>query len=169
MSIEIKRLPLGIAVTNCYIVGDTESNEAILIDPVDNASLLQEVAQNAGWEIRLILATHGHYDHVLVSQELKTLTGAKFYIHHNTPQIAQPDQLTGFLAQLFPPVAAPDHLIGDESESISLGAIQLETLYTLGHAPDHVCYFLREHKILFGGDCLFAGSIGRTDFPFCDH
>ncbi len=169
MTIEIKRLTMGIAATNCYIVGDTETNEAVLIDPVDDATLLHETAQAAGWQIKLILATHGHYDHILASQELKSLTDAPFYLHQNAPQVSQPDQLTRQLLQLFPPCPEPDHLIGDESETIKLGAIEFETRYTPGHAPGHVCFFLREQQILFGGDCLFAGSIGRTDLPFCDY
>ncbi len=169
MSIEILSLTLGIAATNCYIVGDSASGEAVLIDPVDDARLLLQTAQDAGWTIKLILATHGHYDHVLASQPLKDLTGAPFYIHHNTPQIARSLPDIGFLQQLFPPIPAPDRLLTDEPETLNVGAITLETLYTPGHAPGHVCFFMREQNTLFGGDCLFAGSIGRTDFPFCDY
>ena len=168
MTVEIKRLTLGIAATNCYIIGDTETGEAVLIDPVDNATLLYETAHEAGWEIKLILATHGHYDHILVSRELKMHTGAQFYIHKNAPQVSQPDKLDGMLSQLFPLIATPDVIIDNDPMTICLANIQLETRYTPGHAPGHVCYFLRDQKVLLGGDCLFAGSIGRTDFPFCD-
>lgn len=169
MNIEIKILTLGIAATNCYIVGDTTTGNALVIDPVDNAQLLNRTAQDMGWQIRYILATHGHYDHVLAAAELKQLTKAPFYIHHNTPQVSQPEALTPFIAHLFPPIPEPDHLLADEPETIELGAIRLETLFTPGHAPDHVCFYMRDQNILFGGDCLFAGSIGRTDFPNADH
>src|SRR5215510_7944812 len=81
MNIEIKMLTMGIAVTHCYIVGDTETNEAMVIDPVDQAQLIYKTAQDAGWTIKLILATHAHFDHVLASKELKELTSAPFYIH----------------------------------------------------------------------------------------
>lgn len=167
MSISIKVLTLGIASTNCYIVGDTETNNAIVIDPVDAAPLLFKTAQDAGWTIRLMLATHGHYDHVLAAAALKELTGAPFYIHKNTPQLAGiSDPL---IEQIFPPIPQPDRLLTDETEHIELDSLHFDTLFTPGHSPDHVCFFMREHNLLFGGDCLFAGSIGRTDLPYGDH
>src|SRR5262249_10642918 len=93
MSVEIRILTLGIAITHCYIVADTESKEALVIDPVDLAPLIYKTARDAGWTIKLIIATHAHFDHVLASKELKELTGAPFYIHsdslpllHNLPQ-----------------------------------------------------------------------------------
>ena len=69
-------LTLGPVATNCYILGDTVSKAAVVIDPVDNAPLLLETARTAGWEIRLLLATHGHYDHIMACAELKAATGA---------------------------------------------------------------------------------------------
>lgn len=169
MSIEIKALTLGIAATNCYIVGDTQIQQAVVIDPVDNAQLLYETAQAEGWKIALILATHGHYDHVLASEELAQLTGAPFYIHHATPQANLKGDEPPFIHQLFPPIVKPARLLGDDLETITVGSIRLETLFTPGHAPDHVSYYLPDYRVLFGGDCLFAGSIGRTDLPYADH
>jgi len=167
VSIDIKTLTLGLAVTNCYIVGDTSTHEAIVIDPVDDAPRIFQTAKDAGWKIKLILATHEHFDHVLASKPLKELTGAPFYIHEKgVPWLEQlPQQGIRFVGQAFPDAATPDHLFTDESEEITLGAIRLETLYTPGHAPGHVAFFMREQNTVFGGDCLFAGSIGRTDLP----
>lgn len=168
MSISIKVLTLGVASTNCYIVGDTETSNAVVIDPVDAAPLLVNTAQDAGWTIKLMVATHGHYDHILAAAELKQLTGAPFYIHHRTPQLA--DHIDDpFIAQIFPSIPQPDRLLLDEAESIILDSLHFETLFTPGHAPDHVCFFMPEYNLLFGGDCLFAGSIGRTDLPYGDH
>ena len=169
MSIEIKLLTLGIAATNCYIVGDTHTNKALVIDPVDNAHLIHQTAYDNGWQIKLILATHGHYDHILAAGELKQLTHAPFYIHQNTPQVNTEDHRSPFIEQLFPPIPEPDRLLIDTPEVLNLGAITLETLFTPGHAPDHLCFYMRDQHILFGGDCLFEGSIGRTDFPNADY
>lgn len=167
MSISIKVLTLGIASTNCYIIGDTVTQSAVVIDPVDDAPLLFQTARDAGWTIRLILATHGHYDHVLACAGLKQLTGAPFCIHQNTPQLGK---ITDpFVTQLFPPIPQPDRVLLDETEHLELDSLQFDTLFTPGHAPDHICYFMPEHNLLFGGDCLFAGSIGRTDLPYGDH
>ena len=171
MSIEIKSMTLGIAATNTYLVADTASGDAILIDPVDEADRIVQAAENAGWTIKLILATHGHFDHVLASKPLKDQTGAPFYIHHNGTMWLDslPQQGLMFTGALFPEAAKPDRLLTDGPETIEVGGIRLETLYTPGHAADHLAYYLRDHKVLFGGDCLFAGSIGRTDLPGGDY
>lgn len=167
MSIEIKYVTLGLAQTNAYLVADTETNDAILIDPVDQAELLLKLATDAGWTIKLILATHAHFDHVLASAALKKLTGAPFYIHSEAVPMLKNLPQTGlrFVGQLYPEAAEPDRLLTTESETITLGAIKLETLYTPGHAPGHLAFYMRDQDIVFSGDALFAGSVGRTDLP----
>lgn len=172
MSIEIRVIPsLGLAATNVYIVGDPDTREAMLIDAVADAPLLVKTAQDAGWTIKMIVATHAHFDHVLASKELKGLTNAPFITHRNSPPLLERLPQTGvrFTGTPFPEAAVPDRLIGDESEVIELGAVRVETLFTPGHAPDHIALFMREQNILFSGDALFAGSIGRTDLPGGDH
>lgn len=171
MTVEIRSLTLGIAATNCYIVGDTDTGEAIVIDPVDEAGLILETAQAAGWTIRLILATHGHFDHILASRTLKELTGAPFYIHAADLFFLKglPKQGLSFIGRAFPEAAEPDRLLTDEPEVIELGAIRLETIFTPGHAPGHVSFYMRSQRTVFSGDCLFAGNIGRTDLPRADY
>jgi len=171
MSIQIKRLTLGIVSTNAYFVGDTETKNAILIDPVDEAALLQQGAQDEGWTIKLILATHAHFDHVLASKALKELTGAPFYIHQDCVAWLDmlPSQGRMFGLQELPQAAKPDKLLTSKTEIIELDNIKLETLYTPGHAPGHLSFYLREENIVFSGDTLFKGSIGRTDLPGADH
>jgi hydroxyacylglutathione hydrolase len=167
MAVEIRILTLGIATTHCYIVADSDTKEALVIDPVDNAPLINKTAQDAGWTIKLILATHAHFDHVLASKELKELTSAPLYIHGDSLPLLQalPQQGLRFVGHPFPEAAQPDRLLTSEPETIELGQIRLETLYTPGHAPGHISFSMREGEIVFSGDCLFAGSIGRTDLP----
>jgi hydroxyacylglutathione hydrolase len=171
MTIEIKRLTLGPVSTNAYIVGDTETKEAIVIDPVDEADTLLQAAQDSGWEFKLILATHAHFDHVLASKELKEKTGAPFWVHEDSVEwlkiLPQAGRRFGF--GTFPEAAEPDRLLKSESETIEVGVIKLETLYTPGHAPGHLAYYMRDHDIVFSGDALFYGSIGRTDLPGSNH
>ncbi|MCA9895526.1 MAG: MBL fold metallo-hydrolase [Anaerolineae bacterium] len=171
MAIKILQLNLGLAATNAYIIGDTEINEAILIDPVDDAQRLLAAAKNEGWNIRLILATHAHFDHVLASKEIKELTGAPFYIHEDcVPWLEQlPSQGRLFGLSTFPEAAKPDQLLTSGPEEIDLGGIKLKTLYTPGHAPGHLSFYLPSEHIVFSGDTLFAGSIGRTDLPGGDY
>lgn len=171
MTIEIKQLTLGVVQTNAYLIGDTETNEAILIDPVDRADFLKQTADDAGWTIKLILATHGHFDHVLASKAIKELTNAPFWIHEDCVPTLEALPSRGKLFGLgeFPEAAKPDRLLNSEPETIDVGAIKLETLYTPGHAVGHLSFFMREQNILFSGDTLFFGSIGRTDLPGGNH
>ncbi|MEP7293746.1 MAG: MBL fold metallo-hydrolase [Chloroflexota bacterium] len=170
MTIEIKYATLGIAATNAYLVGDTETSEAILIDPVDQAETLVKMAADSGWTIRLILATHAHFDHVLASKQLKELTGAPFYIHVEAAEWLKnlPETGVRFTGTAFPEAAKPDRLLTTASETLELGAIKLETLFTPGHAPGHLSFFMRDQGIVFSGDSLFAGTVGRTDIPGSD-
>ena len=169
MSIEILSLSLGAFGANCYIVGNRETGEAIVIDPVDEAGLLERRAAEAGWVIRLIVATHGHLDHVLAAGALTSRTAAPFLIHRLSPRL-QPCEISDpVLQQLFPPLPRPQRRFGDDGEECGVEGITLQTLYTPGHSPDHVALYLPEAGVLFGGDCLFAGSIGRTDFPNADY
>ncbi|MEZ4667484.1 MAG: MBL fold metallo-hydrolase [Anaerolineae bacterium] len=168
---EIQILTLGIAATHCYIVADSESHEALVIDPVDEAPLIFKTAEDAGWTIKLVLATHAHFDHILASKQLKDLTGAPFCIHSQSANLLQnlPEQGIRFTGSPFPKAAIPDRWLSNNSETIELGSIKLETLYTPGHAPGHVAYYERRAGIVFSGDCLFSGSIGRTDLPGGDY
>ncbi len=167
MSIEIRYQTLGVVSTNTYLIGDTETQEAVLIDPVDDADAIIAMAEEAGWTIKLILATHAHFDHVLASKALKERTGAPFYIHADCVKWLEilPQQGQHFGFGQFSEAATPDRLLTNEPETLTLGAISLETLYTPGHAEGHIAFFMPSGRVLFSGDTLFKGSIGRTDLP----
>ncbi|MAU10956.1 MAG: hypothetical protein CL607_14130 [Anaerolineaceae bacterium] len=171
MAIKILQLTLGAVATNAYMVGDTDTKQALVIDPVDDADALYAAANKEGWSIELILATHAHFDHVLASKGLKELTGAPFYIHEEcVPWLEQlPSQGRMFGLPPFPEAATPDRLLTSESETIELGSIKLKTLYTPGHAPGHISFYMADEQLVFSGDTLFAGSIGRTDLPGGDY
>ena len=168
MTTEILTLTLGAFATNCYIVGNTATGEALVIDPVDDAAHLEHRARKSGWTIRLILATHGHLDHILAAADLIRLTGAPFHIHRDSPRLQHDIPDDAFLEQLFPPLPCPAYCFGNDEEQTGIAGIPLRTIFTPGHAPDHVAFHSPAMGVLFGGDCLFAGSIGRTDFPNAD-
>lgn len=166
-SLELLCLTLGPVATNAYILGDRDSGDAIVIDPVDEADALIEAAADAGLTIRLIVATHAHFDHILGSRELKEKTGAPFVIHQEALPFLRslPDQGRLFFGSPFPPAAEPDRLINDDSEWIETGTLRLQPLYTPGHAPGHIALYLPSHRLVFSGDTLFAGAVGRWDLP----
>lgn len=167
MTMEIRMLTLGIVSTNAYLVGNSATGEAVLIDPVDDAEHIKATADAEGWTIKLILATHAHFDHVLASKALKEMTGAPFYIHEETVSWLEtlPNQGAMFGMPRFPEAATPDRLLTSEPETIEAAGFQFQTLYTPGHAPGHLAFFVPEAKVVFSGDTLFMGNIGRTDLP----
>lgn len=170
MSIKIKSLTLGPFATNAYLVADTQTSNAILIDPVDDAPAILGAAEDEGWAIKLMLATHAHLDHVLASAAIQQQLQIPFCIHKDCESLLEEIPLQGIyfgLGQL-PAAAKPDRLLAD-NDVITLDSLRLQSLFTPGHAPGHLSFYLAEHKILFSGDTLFAGSIGRTDLPGGDH
>jgi len=166
MRIQIGQIPLGALQTNCYLLGDTETKEAIIIDPAaDGARIMEHVALQ-GYTVRLILATHTHFDHVLASHHVKAASGAPFWLHAEGLEQLQAMQSR---AQLFgipadDPPATPDHFIADK-EIIEIGAMRLEARYTPGHSPGHLIFVMHAEQVAFVGDCVFYGGIGRTDLP----
>ena len=171
MPIKIKSLTLGPFATNAYLIADSQSGNAILIDPVDDAPAILAAARKENWTIKLMIATHAHLDHVLASAAIKQELNLPFYIHEECESLLDEIPLQGVFFGLgdLPAAAQPDRLLTSESEIIELDSIRLHSLYTPGHAPGHLSFYLAEHKILFSGDTLFAGSIGRTDLPGGDH
>lgn len=169
MAIEIVSLTLGLVQTNCYLLGDTATGEAVVIDPADSAPVILSAAAKRGWTIRLLLATHAHFDHVLAVGSLREATGAPFRLHDADLPLLKAMQLTGqwFGLELPPPPQVDGGVTA--GEVISMGAIALAARATPGHSPGHVCYVLESERTVFAGDCLFAGSVGRTDLPGGDH
>lgn len=169
MALEIVTLTLGVVQTNCYLVGDTDSRAAVVIDPADDAPAILAAAAARGWTIRQIVGTHTHFDHVLAAEPLQRQTGAPFLIHRAAQQGLDMLQVTGRLFGLeLPPPPEPDGFIA-EGAILQEGALALEVLLTPGHAPGHISLVLRPERVVFAGDCLFAGSIGRTDLPGGDY
>lgn len=165
MSIQVHMLALGALQTNCYIVADVDTKEALIIDPSDEPQVILGVIQQEGYIVREILATHTHFDHVLAAQPIKTATEAPFRLHaEGVQQLALAQQIAQMYGLPAPEPAEPDGFI-QEGDVIEYGSIRLETLYTPGHSVGHVAFALHSEKTVFSGDCLFRGSIGRTDLP----
>jgi hydroxyacylglutathione hydrolase len=126
-------------------------------------------AENDGWEISHILLTHAHFDHVGGLQETKTLTGAPIYIHQDAvDMLSNTTMSAAFFGLRVPAPPQPDHLL-TPGQIISVGNLKMHVLFTPGHAPGHVCFHLPEYRVLFDGDLLFRGGIGRTDLTGGDH
>lgn len=163
--IQIRQLPLGPLKTNCYLVGCEETQLAAIIDPAWDGRSIVAAAEDDGWEISHILLTHTHFDHVGGLQETKELSGAPIYLHPDAvDMLSNTTMSAAFFGLRVPAPPPPDHLLSP-GQVLSVGRLSLHTLFTPGHAPGHVCFHLPEYRVLFDGDVLFRGGIGRTDLP----
>jgi len=169
MTVSIIQLPLGPLQTNCYVMACTETMQAAVIDPVWDARAIVRQVEEQGWIISRILLTHAHFDHVGALADLKARTDAPVYAHADTAPMLERATLAasmwGFTIDQPPP---PDHLL-EEGQVVEVGELRAAVLYTPGHAPGHVCFYMAEEHVVFDGDVLFQGSIGRTDLPGGDY
>ncbi len=167
--IEILQMPLGPLETNCYILACEKTMQAAVIDPAWHGRSIAATADEKGYHITHILLTHAHFDHVGGLAEIKEETNAPIYVHPDALQmLSQATMSAAFFGLTIPSPPAPDHLLA-AGDTIQIGEQTLEVLYTPGHAPGHVCFYLKSHHVLFDGDVLFQQSIGRTDLPGGDY
>lgn len=167
--IQIQQFPLGPMQTNCYLLGCEQTMQAAIIDPSWDGRNIFAAADDGGWDITHILLTHSHFDHVGGLGQLKEETNAPIYMH---PDAVEMLRNAGMSAAMFglkiPSVPPPDVMIA-EGDTIEVGKLQIKVLFTPGHAPGHVSFYLPDYHVLFDGDVLFQQSIGRTDLPGGDH
>ncbi len=165
MPVNVKTLILGELNTNTYIVEDTESNECIVIDPACEDTAILDAVE--GKNVKYILLTHGHFDHIGGANMVKDKTGAPVLIYEDEySQIEHPDNIASLVGMSdceYKKIVI-DRLLKDE-ERISFGNDTICVLYTPGHTLGGACYVFENSRIIFSGDTLFKLSTGRTDLP----
>ncbi|MDW8049220.1 MAG: MBL fold metallo-hydrolase [Nitrososphaerota archaeon] len=162
----IKCIPVGPLATNCYIFGCSETLEASIIDPgltrPEQAGLLRNLAAS-NLKAKYIINTHGHPDHVSLNAELKEATGAEILIHEwDAHLLEKPWNIIAEYGEIEP--VKPDRLLRDQ-DIIMIGRLELQVIHTPGHTRGSISLHCREGNVVFTGDTLFYGSVGRTDLP----
>ena len=158
----LERLVVGPFEVNCYIFGEDKTKEVFVIDPGEDFPLIWDRIQEADYKVKGIVLTHGHADHIGAVTELKNRTQAPIFIHSEDKEMLTDPKLNHSLFFGFSITAPQADKLLKEGDILSIGNLTLKVIHTPGHTPGGIC--LEYAKILFSGDTLFAGSIGRTDF-----
>ncbi len=162
-----KRFVVGALEVNCYVIADEETKEGIIIDPGDNVDEIYNYISKNGIIIKYIINTHCHFDHCGGNKKMKNLTNAELLIHEmEKPVLERMDtsaQIWGFYVDKSP---EPDRYLKD-GDILKVGNMNIEVIHTPGHSPGGIC--LKINNKVITGDTLFAGGIGRTDFPGGDY
>jgi len=159
----LERIVVGPFEVNCYIFGDAKTKEVVVIDPGDNFPVIWETIQEAEYKVKGIILTHGHADHIGAVGELKNQTQAPIYIHPEDKEMLTDPKLNRSIYWGVAITAPPADKLLKEGDILKIGNVSLKVIHTPGHTLGGIC--LEYDKILLTGDTLFAGSIGRTDFP----
>jgi len=161
----VRGIVVGVFQENCWIIGNRRTGEAICIDPGDQPEEILALARDMGVTIKLIANSHAHIDHVLGVRGVQSATGADFLLHHQDLDLLRDG--FGMSAARFgldPEQRPPDpHGYVEDGDVVEVAGLRLTAITTPGHTPGSVSYYTE--GMLFSGDTLFRGSIGRTDLP----
>jgi len=161
----LEMLTVGPFQENCYVIGDEETGAGAIVDPGDEAARIALAVEQTGLDIAQILITHTHIDHVGAVAALTEEYSCPVLMHAEAePMLAQLPTQAMMMGLRFGKVPTVDRHIEDE-ETIEVGGLELRSLYTPGHAPGHLAFYVGSEGLVLSGDALFAGSIGRVDLP----
>lgn len=162
--LKIEQRVIGMVATNVYLGINTETKEAFLVDPADHAGDIAKWIQNADVTLKAILLTHGHFDHIGAASALQTQYSIPVCAMQEEQEILLDAQknLSGLYGR---PITVKADRFFKDGETLHLAGFSFTALHTPGHTVGGCCYYCAEEQVLFSGDTLFHGSVGRTDFP----
>ena len=159
----IETLVVGPIETNCYIASDPVSREAVIIDAGDDAEEILAYVEQNRLQVKYLLNTHGHFDHIQANDAIREKTGAQLAIHADDVELlASPEKVSAGMMSVIHGCREPE-LVLHNGDTIAFGPYQLRVIYTPGHSKGSCCFYEVQEKVCFTGDTLFRGSIGRTD------
>jgi len=160
----IHTYPLGELQATCYLIEN--EGKGILIDPADEGSFLLEELQRKNIELEALFLTHGHFDHCMAAGEIQMSLDVPLYLHKKDQFLIDRLDSTAEHFLGYKPIIIPPKNVKYISSKLKVKSLKLQILETPGHTPGGVCYYFPDGKIVFTGDTLFAGAIGRTDLSY---
>lgn len=164
--LKVRTLAVGQLSTNCYLVLDDKTRLGLIVDPGDDADYIQRIIADEDMKPTQIIATHGHFDHILAATELRLAYKIPFLMNKNDEFMLKHMSKSAqyFCGISSDPSPEIDHYL-DKNETVEIGNWSLDILTTSGHTPGSISIYSQEHSFIFVGDTLFAGGgVGRTDF-----
>lgn len=160
----VRGIVVGVFAENCWVIGNRRTGEAIAVDPGDQPEDILAMARDMGVKIKVIANSHAHVDHILGVRAVQAASGATFHMHESETPIAAQAAKTAlmFTGREVDPPPQPDAYLSDGDE-IDVDGVKLKVIHTPGHTPGSLSFYTE--GMLFSGDTLFQGSIGRTDLP----
>src|SRR6266550_3475775 len=158
-------LPVGPLQCNCSVIGDESTRGGLVIDPGDNIEDVVSIVRKHNLQIKQIVITHAHIDHVGGAMKLRAATGAPILLNQNDYALLKMlDEQAAWIGMRSPGKVEIDHSVST-GEAVAAGSHSAQILHTPGHTEGSICLYFSAEKKLIAGDTLFAGSIGRTDLP----
>jgi hydroxyacylglutathione hydrolase len=159
----VHQLSVGPLQVNCFVVACQRTREAMVIDPGEDGPRILQLAESNGYQVKKIVNTHGHFDHIGANQPVKEATGAVLMMHEaDLPLLQNARNHAQAYGLTVSPSPDPDKFL-NEGDIFSVGEQSFSIFHVPGHSPGSICLLSDGH--LFVGDVLFAGSVGRTDLP----
>jgi hydroxyacylglutathione hydrolase len=156
-------MPNGQFVQNCYLVGDSAVGEAVMIDPGEESGRFLAELQSRGWSLKSIWLTHAHIDHIMGVRAVHEVTHAPIALHPLDRQLYDALPAYGSWVGMRLESPPPPHVQLAAGQLLTVGEFRFQVRFTPGHSPGSVSFL--GHGMIFGGDVLFSGSVGRTDLP----
>lgn len=161
----IKTCVLGPVSTNCYLIYDELDKRAVVVDPADNGSFILEKCKKFGITPEAVLLTHGHFDHIMAADEVRSAFGCKIYAAQEEEKLLLDPELNASVSMGGRQVSLRPDVLVQDGDVLELIGMEWKVIGTPGHTAGSICYYLSEEEVLISGDTLFAGSFGRTDLP----
>jgi hydroxyacylglutathione hydrolase len=158
-------LPVGPLQCNCSIIGDEKTREAIVIDPGDDIAQILAIISKHSLQVKQIVITHAHIDHVGGAAKLKAATGAPVLLNQNDYALLSMLDAQAEWIGMAPPGKVEIDASAEDRSTVRVGSHTADVIHTPGHTEGSICLYFPHEKRLIAGDTLFAGSIGRTDLP----